>query len=362
MKTRILLLFAALALCGCSWLKSGDDEESASICVGFESESYLATKAAYEIPDTTDFLLTVSNSSGKVLYDGAYGASPEQLLVGAGTYTIKVISDKFDKPAFDKPQYGDEQCVVVKSGESVKVKLLCSQLNAGVKLKVSPNFLTAYPKGLLYLKSSQGKLQWAYRESRPAYFSPGAVSLVLSNEAKEQTLLTRSLLGGDMFCLNVSATIPKGDSSSEQGSSLSIDVDTTRNWYSGSFTIGGGSSSGGAESSQAIGVGEVKDHAGESDVWVCGYIVGGDLSSSATGIKFQAPFSSNTNIAIAARSSVSIKSSCVSVQLAAGDVREDLNLVDNPENIGKKVYIKGDIVAAYYGLPGIKNVTEYSLK
>jgi hypothetical protein len=47
------------------------------------------------------------------------------------------------------------------------------------------------------------------------------------------------------------------------------------------------------------------------------------------------------------------------VQLPAGDVREALNLADNPDLLGKKVSIRGDIVSSYYGLIGLKNCTEY---
>lgn len=362
MRTRIILLLAALAACySCSWLEEEEDDSSkAVISTSFVSESYLATKASFEVPDTSDFTLSVTRSDGKVIYSGAYGASPEQLLVSAGTYTVKAVSGEFPRPAFDSPQYGDEQCVVVRSGESAKVKLMCVQLNAGMRLKVSPSFLTAYPKGLLYLKSNDGKLLWAYRESRTAFFKPGAVSLILSNEGVEKTLLSRTLMSQDMFVLSVSATAPTSGQSADKGG-ISIAVDTTRHWSSGSFVIGGSGSSSGTDegADNALGVGEVKSHSGEEDVWVCGYIVGGDLSSSATGIKFSGPFSSETNIALAARSSVSSKSSCISIQLPSGDVREALNLVTNPENLGRKVFVKGDIVSSYYGLPGVKNVTEY---
>ena len=51
----------------------------------------------------------------------------------------------------------------------------------------------------------------------------------------------------------------------------------------------------------------------------------------------------------------------MSVQLAKGEVRDALNLVTNPTLLGKKVFLKGDIEAAYYGIPGIKNITEYSI-
>jgi hypothetical protein len=100
--------------------------------------------------------------------------------------------------------------------------------------------------------------------------------------------------------------------------------------------------------------------AGEDDVWVSGYIVGGDLTSSSA--SFQKPFTSRTNIVLGPRSSTTDKSSCMSVQLPTGEIRENLNLVDNPSLLGRKVCLRGDIVDAYYGIPGLKNLIEYELQ
>ena len=96
--------------------------------------------------------------------------------------------------------------------------------------------------------------------------------------------------------------------------------------------------------------------------WGGGVLVGGDLSSAKEGISFTDPFSSMTCIAIASRTSVTSKSSCMSVKLPKGDVRAAINLVDHPEILGRKIYLKGDLIAAYYGIPGIENITEFVLK
>ena len=101
---------------------------------------------------------------------------------------------------------------------------------------------------------------------------------------------------------------------------------------------------------------------GEKDVCVKGSIVGGDLTSSASGISFEAPFSSATHLAIADSLSVNEKSACFSVQLPSGKIRDGLNLVNRPENHGRMVYLKGDIVASYFGIVGMKNVTDFVLK
>jgi hypothetical protein len=97
--------------------------------------------------------------------------------------------------------------------------------------------------------------------------------------------------------------------------------------------------------------------AGEEDVWVSGYVVGGDLTSSSA--SFEAPFSSRTCLLLGPRSSTKERTSCISVQLPAGEVREALNLVDNPELLGRKIVVRGDIVDSYYGLTGLKNCSEY---
>ena len=94
-------------------------------------------------------------------------------------------------------------------------------------------------------------------------------------------------------------------------------------------------------------------------MWVCGYIVGGDLSSSSA--SFETPFSSRTNIVLGPKASTVNRSSCISVQLPSGNIRDELNLVDNPSLLGRKVFLKGDVVEAYYGLVGIKNISDFEL-
>ena len=135
-------------------------------------------------------------------------------------------------------------------------------------------------------------------------------------------------------------------------------VDTARNWTNDSYVIGGSSGKGNG-SSDALTVSQALASVGEEDVWVCGYVVGGDLSSSSA--SFTAPFTSRTNIVLGPRSSTTSRTSCLSVQLPSGEIRDELNLVDNPSLLGRKISLRGDIVEAYYGMPGIKNITEYEL-
>lgn len=106
--------------------------------------------------------------------------------------------------------------------------------------------------------------------------------------------------------------------------------------------------------------GEVPDHIGEKDVWVLGYVVGGDLTSSSS-MSVAPPFRLMTNLALSRSMATVEKDSCISVQLPKGTIRDSLNLVSNPDRLWKLLYVKGDIVAAYFGIPGIKNVSAYHI-
>lgn len=373
------LLGVLLSFTMCSlWTEDGEGELTINFSDDFKRqyELYLAndvygddaTKAASDaVPDPDDFLLVVTGSKGELVYSGKFSASPEIMQVSAGTYNVKIVSQEFNAPAFNKPQYGDEKSVKVPSGEKVEVRLNCTQINCGIKMKIDKSFLEEYPDGCLFVKSNEGKLLYAYTEKRIAYFNPGDVSVMMSEGGTDRILLTSNLKRQEILALHISAA-PK-TSSQTSGADINVAVDTSRNWINDSIVIGGssgGSGNGGGadlgKPDDAYTVTEAKEHTGEKEVWVEGYIVGGDLTSSINGISFSTPFESATNIAIASRSSVNSKASCMSVQLVSGEFRDLLNLKDNPSNLGKKVYIKADIVESYYGLPGLKNIKNAVLK
>ncbi|MCQ2142025.1 MAG: DUF4493 domain-containing protein [Bacteroidales bacterium] len=346
----VALAAVMVSLCGCDALWS--DDISTGMDLSFDESTYLTTKANAEIPDTNRFILSVKDAAGKVVYDGKYGDSPERIMVSPGSYTVSVKSGEFGEPRFDSPLYGDTQVVAVAGTAPASVHLLCHQLNAGVRLRIAPDFLKSFPNGSLFLKSSDGKLLYSYSEKRIAYFRPGSVSLMLSNNGKDEILMSRVLEAQDVLQINVSAPESSG------AEKISIQVDTSRNWRSENFVIGGGADDGG-DTSSALSVAEARKSAGLTGVWVRGYIVGGDLSSSNA--SFKSPFSSRTNILLGPRSSSTDKSTCLSVQLKQGSVRDALNLVDNPGLLGREVFLKGDLVESYYGIPGIQNITELKL-
>ncbi len=342
-------------LASCNKLPS----ESALGTLSWNFSSGIPTRSVADLPDTDAFILTVRNSANTVLYKGPYGDSPESMLVEPGSYGICVVSREFDAPEFDAPQFGDEQVVLVKAGAGTRVVLGCTQLNCGLRLLVDPGFPRSFPGGHLSVDSEDGTLDYGTAETRTGFFRPGNLSVMLHQGGAKDRLFTRNLQAREMLTLGLAC--PESPEMPEGRQEISIEVDTLRLWSEEEMTIGGGGKDAGTSAARAYGVSQVKDHAGEKAVWVCGYIVGGDLSSGKNGIRFEPPFESMTCIALAARSSVAEKASCISVQLAKGAVRDALNLVGNPGLLGRKVCLKGDIEASYYGIPGLKNLTEYSV-
>lgn len=350
------IFLGMLAVSACQMLGMPDEaQQKGELRISFNDGQI--TRISETVPDTSDFLITVSDSDGGIIYDGSYGASPESIMVDAGSYDIYVRSCDFSKPAFSTPQFGERQCVVVPSGGVCDVKLTCVQMNAGIRLRIDESFLKCCPDAVLFLKSSSGKLMYSFTETRVAYFLPGNVSLMMSENSVDRILFTRELQPRSVLDIAVSAA---SDPDSPSKESISVAVDTTRNWTSESYVIGEDENDEGEDMSRALTVSQALSSIGAEEVWVSGYIVGGDLTSSSA--SFDPPFTSRTNIVLGPRSSTDDRDACLSVNLPSGPVRDGLNLVDNPSLLGRKVYIKGDIVEAYYGIPGLKNVVGFELQ
>lgn len=359
---KIFRIVAILQLCmlftACGMLDDGS-MGMGQLRVAFSNPGSALTRAAETIPDTSDFLLTITDAAGKEVYNGAFGACPESLDVSAGSYVVRALSNDFSKPAFSSPQYGDEVCVVVPSGGVAEVKLTCSLMNAGVQLHIDNSFLSGCPDGSLFLTSSHGKLMYSYNEKRIAYFQPGQVSLMLSQGGKDEVLLTRSLQTRQILVLGVSVAQNSSNSSFQGIGGVTVAIDTTKMWMEDNYFIGG-STGKGSSSDNAMTVAMALSNGPKEDVWVSGYIVGGDLTSSAA--TFEGTFKSRTNILLGPKSSTKDRNACIAVQLPTGSVRDALNLVDNPSMLGRKVCLRGDIVEAYYGLVGLKSVDDYKVQ
>ncbi|MBO4595028.1 MAG: DUF4493 domain-containing protein [Bacteroidales bacterium] len=362
-----MLLTGALAIFSCDKLGYGNNSGSdgngntaspsnkGTVCVHFvpKVDSRALTRSVAAYPDTNSFNLTLTNSKGVKLYDGTFGAAPDKFELDPGSYTVRAVSCEFTSPLFDCPQYGDEQVVSVEAGHEIYVRLNCRQLNAGLRLNVDYSFRVTYPDAVLYAKSAEGRLMYTYAENRIGFFKPGSITLQLERNGVQEPLFTRTISEQEILTVNLSAA----GGPIATGSGITMEVDTCRIWTVENFCYG---QDGGSDISDAFSIDEAKAHVGDKGVWVYGYIVGGDLTSSAC--SFEAPFTSRTNIAIAAKSSCADKAACIAVQLQKGDIRDALNLVDNPSLLGRQVFLKGTVVEAYFGITGLQSLSEYKLQ
>lgn len=353
-------VLAVLALAACDDFSAFGPEAGE---LRWALDASFLTKGAEELPDTNDFILSIRDDTGKTLYEGAYGDSPEKLSVQSGNYSVGIVSELFTGPAFDRPQYGDLQRVEVSGGERVTVRLQCTLQNAGVRLKIGSEFLTSYPDGTLYVAQGADKLLYKYRETRIAYLMPGSFSLLMHNQGQMETLYTRSLAMREILTLKIAAPAPAVNGEGQ----ITVAVDTSKIWTNDDFVIGGdnggssGTEPGGEEPQNAISVGQAAAHAGENGLWLYAYIVGGDLSSAGKTVKTSG-ITKSTHLAVADRSSVTSKESCVAVELPKGALRDALNLVDHPDLIGTRIYLKGNVVENYFGTTGLKGTSDYVKK
>lgn len=301
------------------------------------------------LPDTNNFILTVTGPGGEV-YRGPYGQRPDPMQVTSGTYDVSLYSIEFSEPAFASPQFGDYRTVVINSGQTLSVAFGCTQLNCGMRLLFTDSFKDRFFSSEVSIRSEDYSLPYPYTESRIAYFMPGILSVVCSENGNDIPILSRQLDAADILTIKLSA-------SAESSGGFSVEIDTARNWLFEDFTVGSGNN--GSSMENALQVADIPLNKGAKGVWVTGYIVGGDVTTSK--INTAPPFSEMSNLAISDNPVATGRNECAPVQLPSGEIRDTLNLVSHPENLGLRLYIKGDI-EEYFGSTGVKNIKEFMLE
>ncbi len=109
-------------------------------------------------------------------------------------------------------------------------------------------------------------------------------------------------------------------------------------------------------------VAQVKAKQNETAKWVSGYIVGYIYTTTSPyTYTYSATGAGSTNILIADSPTETVDGNCVPVQLPIGVIRDGLSLSTKPANLGKRVTLKGDLLA-YFSVPGVKTLTAYTLE
>ena len=113
-------------------------------------------------------------------------------------------------------------------------------------------------------------------------------------------------------------------------------------------------------------------HQGEGNAWVRGYIVGCVKSgsdhntvSSNDDIDWAPPFGRPTNVLIADDPNCHEVNNCLIVKMPAGSVmRSQVNLVDNPDNLGKQLDVYGNLKNAFgkYGVDSPGTASDFVLE
>ncbi|MBQ8695509.1 MAG: Ig-like domain-containing protein [Bacteroidaceae bacterium] len=96
-----------------------------------------------------------------------------------------------------------------------------------------------------------------------------------------------------------------------------------------------------------------------AQVTVTGYIVG-SVNSNVTNAAFGADATTNTNMLISDNPYTTDVTECLVIQLPSGDLRNKLNIVDNPANYRAEVVVTGSL-EKYCGAAGVKYLTHGEL-
>lgn len=90
--------------------------------------------------------------------------------------------------------------------------------------------------------------------------------------------------------------------------------------------------------------------------WVTGYVVGFVSTEGNDNVyTFTANANIRSNILVGTDANTNVESGCIPIQLPTGEIREGVNLQDNPGNFQKHILLYGTL-ESYFGVAAMKNV------
>lgn len=363
----LLLLFVATVVLtsSCSGLTIVDapEEPPGSLRLSFVKEfgETPLVKSGGATLDTNNFILKITKNSGEVIYNGKYGERGGEIKLSAGSYQVEISSSIFLTPTFDFPLYSDNLTVVMESGKSTKLYLMCRFSNCAVKLTFTQQFKERFSSYSTVIAAPNGRVSYPYNEGRYLFIEPGEILIKMKGASDSFLLAKRVIKPAEMVLFSLHSSLPTqepgGGSNNSDGSIFSsISVDTSSVRYSEELIIG--ERRDGSSKELALSIEDLESFIGHKGVWVSGYIVG--TFASASSLTTIPPFGSDTNIALNSKKGEGEGS--IAVALPAGDIRASLNLKSNPLNCGKKVWIKGSVVASYFGGVGVNPISAFSFE
>ncbi len=311
--------------------------------------------------DTNKYLLRITNSSGVDIYHGKYTERPSERYVRPGTYKVGIEAREFYEPESLYPLFGQVQTVKCKKDSTVHISLKSSQLTGGMRFVFTKRFMEYFKGTGIYLKRDTIESKYRYTDSRYMFFREGKILVIYKNKDghpsysppdrpgyTDTLLFYRKLQPEELVTITLDYDLTK-----VQSGGIEIKVDTARVRTTDYYNVGGIAPFG------CQSILEAQKSIGDT-ITVFGYIVGGDATS--TSFNRKKPFKSKTHILIASQTWQSLREKTLAVELPETDkTRQLLNLVDHPELLKRPIVIRGRVVDAYFGHPGLKYVKFYML-
>lgn len=353
-----ILKLAGCVLLAAAWACDGlkivpGSEGDLIVNVSMETPFGVKTKSA----DLSSYSILIMNNQLDTLHNSTVGEiAGNTISLAPDTYHIIVYNMLFPEPAFEHPYYYGYKMATVIAGETCEVQIVCKQENCGVRIIFSDAFTQSCTTYKMNVSGACGSLDYDNTTTDQwGYFYSGSTTLSLYVDETLFGSAEKWLEVGYMYSFLVE---PSGDTQENVEPVFTITVDTTRIWTSDVWNELDITTNKGTEKETAYTVAEARTlEGGLTDVWVTGYIVGYYISSSS----FAAGGTdSETNLALADDSGETVKSNTLSVKIPDTAIRDELNLLDNPENLYQKVWIKGRTVESYFGEPGLELLQEVS--
>lgn len=351
-----ILKLAGCVLLAAAWSCNGlkivpESEGDLIVNVSMETPFGVKTKSV----DLSSYQFFIFNNQMDTLYNTTVGEiAGSTISLMPDQYHIVVYNQQFSVPAFDQPYYYGYKAANIVAGETCEVQIVCKQENCGVRVIFSDAFTQSCTTYKMNVSGAGGSLDYDNTTTDQwGYFYSGSTTLSLYVDETLFGSVEKWLELGYMYSFLVE---PSGDTQENVEPVFTITVDTTRIWTSDVWNELDITTNKGTEKETAYTVAEARTlDGGLTDVWVTGYIVGYYVSASS----FMAGGTdSETNLALADDSGETIKSNTLSVKIPDTAVRDELNLLTNPENLYQKVWLKGRTVESYFGEPGLELIQE----
>lgn len=233
MRTNYVFLIAvamciAATLCGCSKSNINDAGGYGTLKLNLNSDQTVTsvtgiTKAAVQPTDLTVSILKGGQLKNR--YSPIGVAAKEIALAPGNDYLITAYSEELSSPAFDNPVYGDSLQFTITAEQSLPLSLVCTQINAGVKIVYGNTFKGLYSTYTTSISDAYGFLTYGgATTASTGYFAPGTVQIMIIADGKvfNQSF---TLKAKHLYTLTIDQEDPgtKGDLSL----SLSVSTDVT---------------------------------------------------------------------------------------------------------------------------------------